>query len=368
MKLINRGILVVKPNRLFLEWLNQLPDRNTDHPPYSLDELSQDCTAFMLPDVVSEGSVDFIIEPIKTNLFEMELADWCTNPDWWPQDRSSDNFDRWFDLEYHSMVWDLLELPIQASDEEQEFDPLMDEYPEEELNESSIIPDFEPDLPFKRQDSVAIKPGTFEPDHPENDLGGWQGRVIDFIEGDQGQAMALIEWDSYTLEQLPATFIEERADHSWDWEAMSLDVACLEPVTPRDTYYRVERVQTRLSARHFWPLIPSAGERIAEFLLQLDPNDDSSIFCAWNTWLETRIKFPFEACIERNSPGSPAIKGDFVTVTRLAQFDPLTGIQSEVHYRNFVLQIPIANLIVLNENSINHQLIDDYKLWFDYTL
>lgn len=368
MKLINRGILIIKPNTYFLDWLNQLPDNIPVESPYSIEDIRQDCTTFLLPDVVSEGSIDFIIEPIKTNLFEMELADWCTNPEWWPADRTNETFDQWFDLEYHSMVWDLLELPIQASDADQDFDPLMDDYPDEELPPSSIIPEFEPNLPFKRQDSVVVRAGTKELEHPQNDISGWQGRVVDFMEGEEGQVLTLVEWDSYTLEKMPESFIEERADHSWDWEAMSLDVSCLEQAHPRDNYYRVERVQAKLSARHFWPLIPASGERIAQFLLKLDPSDESSIFSAWHHWLSDQLKFPFEACIERSSPGSPALKGDFVTVTDLAPFDPLTGVHGEVHYRKFVLQIPLANLIVLNENSSNHQFIDDYKLWFDYTL
>jgi hypothetical protein len=369
MKLINRGIMLVKPNNYFLDWLNQLPDSVPGESHFTIEDIRKDCTAFLLPDVVSEGSIDFIIEPIKTNLFEMELADWCIDPDLWPADRTSETFDQWFDLEYHSMVWDLLELPIQASDEDETFDPLMDDYPDDEdVTPRSLMQEFEPALAFKRQDSVVVRPGTKEPGRPQNDMSGWQGRVIDFMEGEADQILALIEWDSFTLENMPQSFVEERADHSWDWEAMSLDVTCLELTRPRDNYYRVERAQAKLSARHFWPLIPTSGQRISQFLLKLDLSNDSSIFTTWQDSLEEQLKFPFEACIERNSPGSPAIKGDFVTITKLTPFDSLTGVQGEVHYRNFILHIPLANIIVLNESSSNHQLIDDYKLWFDYTL
>ena len=368
MKLINRGIIIVKPNQLFLEWLNQLPDREPGSHDYILDDIRQDCTVFLLPDVVSEGSVDFILEPIKTNLFEMELADWTTDPSNWPADRSPETFDRWFDIEFHSMVWDLLELPIQAMDEDQSFDPLVDEYPDEELPSISPRSDFEPDLPFKRQDSVVVRSGATEPSRPHNDLSGWQGRVIDFIEGQQGKILALVEWDSYTLEHMPVKFINERAEHTWEWEAMALDVSLLEPTKPRDSYHRVERVQARISAQHFWPLIPAAGKRISEFLLTLDPMDDRSIFAAWQEYLSHKMTCPFEACIERNSIGNPALKGDFVTVIALTQFDALTGVLVQSKFKNQLVQMPLANLIVLNENSVNYNLIDDYKLWFDYTL
>jgi hypothetical protein len=368
MKLINRGIFIVKPNRLFLEWLNQLPNREPGAHDYSLDDIRQDCTAFLLPDVVSEGSVDYVLEPIKTNLFEMELSDWTTDPSNWPADRSPEVFDQWFDVEFHSMAWDLLELPIQALDEEQSFDPLVDDYPDEELPSISPNSDFEPDLPFKRQDSVVVRSGSTESNRPHNDLSGWQGRVIDFIEGEQGNILALVEWDSYTLEHMPGKYIKERADHTWEWEAMALSVSILEPTKPRDSYHRVERVQARISAVHFWPLIPSAGKRIAEFLATLDTSDDRSIFSAWQEFLTNRISLPFEACVERNSKGSLALKGDFVTVSALAQYDVLTGVLIQAKYKNQMVQLPLANLIVLNETSSNYNLIEDYKLWFDYTL
>jgi hypothetical protein len=368
MKLINRGIIIVKPNHRFLDWLNRLPDRETGSPDYTMDDIRQDCTAFLLPDVVSEGSLDFILEPIKANLFEMELADWCTDPSTWPVDRSPEAFDRWFDIEFHSMVWDLLELPIQSMDEDQAFDPLVDEYPDENLSRPVNQKDFEPDLPLKRQDSVIVRSGTVEPDRLHNDLSGWQGRVIDFIQGEKGAIQALVEWDSYTLEHMPVSFINERAEHTWDWESMALQIQALEPAKPRDSYHRVERVQARLSARHFWPLIPSAGKRIAEFLKNLDPEDDRSIFAAWHEHLGSLMTFPFETCVERASATSPALKGDFVTVLALAQYDPLTGVTVQGKFKNQVIQIPLANLIVLNEKLRNHSLVDDYKLWFDYTL
>jgi hypothetical protein len=368
MKLINRGILIVKPNQNFLDWLNQLPDTEPDVSPFTLDDVRQDCTAFLLPDVVSEGSVDFILEPIKTNLFEMELADWCTDPSQWPVNRSPEMFDLWFDIEFHTMVWDLLELPIQAMDEDQDFDPLLDEYPEDETPKEILKDDFEPDIPFKRQDSVIVHVGTTEPNHTHNRLDGWQGRIIDFIEGEKGCVMALVEWDSFTLEQMPDSYIRERADHSWDWEALALDVKVLAPIRPRDNYHRVERVQSRLSAKYFWPLIPSAGERIAEFLSALNPADDRSIFAAWEESLAEKLSFPFQACVERSSPGNQVTKGDFVTVQSIAPFDPLTGVQIQAAHRTQIITVPLANLIVLNESSFNHQATEDYKLWFDYTL
>ncbi len=369
MKLINRGILILKPNQFFLDWLNRLPLLHDTFPHYSLEDIRKDCTAYLLPDVVSEGSIDYILEPIKTNLFETELSDWCSEPALWPPDRTPETFDAWFDLEFHSMVWDLLELPIQSLDEEQEFDPLMDDFPEEDENFlETVKTSLNPDLPFKRQDTVVVKPGVCEPERPHNDLSGWHGRIIDFSQCEDGEIQALVEWDSYTLEQMPPSFITERAERSWDWEAISLPAIILEPADPRDDYDRVERVQARLSALYFWPMIQVAGERISSLLLSIDPADPRSVIQIWHDHLAARLQFPFEACVERNSPGSPALKGDFVTVIDLHQSDPLTGVKALARNRNQVISIPLSYLVVLKESSQNNQFVDDYKLWFDYNL
>jgi hypothetical protein len=39
-----------------------------------------------------------------------------------------------------------------------------------------------------------------------------------------------------------------------------------------------------------------------------------------------------------------------------------------VKYKSKTVDVPFSNLIVLNETSTNFQVIEDYKLWFDYTL
>jgi hypothetical protein len=62
-------------------------------------------------ELISLNSLEVVLEylePIKLLLFEVELEDWHRDPLDWPQERTAEIFDDWFDIEVHSMVWDLV--------------------------------------------------------------------------------------------------------------------------------------------------------------------------------------------------------------------------------------------------------------------
>jgi hypothetical protein len=48
------------------------------------------------------------LDPAKPLLFEMELKDWNRDPSGWPEERTAEMFDDWFDIKVHSMLWDLV--------------------------------------------------------------------------------------------------------------------------------------------------------------------------------------------------------------------------------------------------------------------
>jgi hypothetical protein len=112
MKLINRGVVVIKPRQPFVDWLNQVEE---DFTPPTLEKLrGEECTSILVPALYGIQDVLEFLEPLKPTLFELELAGWFTDPKLWPAERTSDVFDAWFDLEVHSMVWDAGNAPIMA--------------------------------------------------------------------------------------------------------------------------------------------------------------------------------------------------------------------------------------------------------------
>lgn len=103
MRLINRGVVVIKARQPFVDWINQT---TPDEPPVTLAEANQECLSILTPDLDDESKMHAYLKRLKSQLFEMELSGWNTNPQTWPVKRTARLFDTWFELEIHSMVWD----------------------------------------------------------------------------------------------------------------------------------------------------------------------------------------------------------------------------------------------------------------------
>jgi len=113
MYLINRAVAIVKPRQPFLEWLSRMPD-----PPQglTLDELREDCTAFLIPEPTYQDEAEGFVEEIYDEIFEIELNAWYTHEALWPPHRDYKMFLEWFDVEIHSMVIDSQEDEIEAEE------------------------------------------------------------------------------------------------------------------------------------------------------------------------------------------------------------------------------------------------------------
>jgi len=115
MELINRGVVVIKPKQPFLDWLQRDP---TMPSLVTLEYLRAECLTFLVPDLDHDEAVLNYLNPLKPLLFEMELAGWNRDPTTWPEERTAEVFDVWFEIEVHSMVYDLVNAPVKKEDEE----------------------------------------------------------------------------------------------------------------------------------------------------------------------------------------------------------------------------------------------------------
>lgn len=115
LELIERGAAVIKPKQPMVDWVNQTVSFST---PATLAELKEDCTVLLVPDLDSHQEVLDYLEPFKLSLFEMELEDWSGDPSTWPEERTAEVFDAWFDIQVHSMVWDVVEEAGEEGEEE----------------------------------------------------------------------------------------------------------------------------------------------------------------------------------------------------------------------------------------------------------
>ena len=103
MDVVNRAVAVIKPRQPYLDWATSIPGPADD---VTLDELRIDCTAILIPDFDDPAESEAFIAGLAIDLFEMELDAWDRDPATWPEDRSYEAFQEWFDVEIHSIVLD----------------------------------------------------------------------------------------------------------------------------------------------------------------------------------------------------------------------------------------------------------------------
>ncbi|MEW6760890.1 MAG: hypothetical protein AB1437_08705 [Pseudomonadota bacterium] len=102
---INRHLVILVPRQPALDWVNSV---DPEPPGVTLDELREDQNAFLVPDIM-DGQEDAQrwVQRRWAMFFESFLVEWYLDPSLWPQKRSAAMFKKWFDVQYHSMVWDL---------------------------------------------------------------------------------------------------------------------------------------------------------------------------------------------------------------------------------------------------------------------
>ena len=108
---INRSLVILKPKQPFLDWTRTLDDEDQD---LSIEELHHDSIAYLIPELWQDFDQQELLESYYDVLFEEQLAGWWTDEADWPQKRDLKMFLAWFEVEFHSLVFDLCEEPIRV--------------------------------------------------------------------------------------------------------------------------------------------------------------------------------------------------------------------------------------------------------------
>ena len=103
--MLNRSALIVKVKQPFLDWLRSLPDPADT----TLDQINRDNPAYLLPDYVYDSDQEDILAHYFDLIFEEQLAGWWRVEKDWPSHRDLDTFKKWFDVEFHSAIFDLVD-------------------------------------------------------------------------------------------------------------------------------------------------------------------------------------------------------------------------------------------------------------------
>ena len=95
--------------------------------------------------------------------------------------------------------------------------------------------------------SVRVLDDVRDPDYPDAEIGGWQGRVFDVSEGDDGEKLLGIQWDSVTLRRMSKDMLERTEREGNEFSVMYLHAKELELASPRDTVRDVLRVAEEIA-------------------------------------------------------------------------------------------------------------------------
>ncbi len=107
--MVNRSVVIVKAKEPFVRWLKSLPDPMDT----SLEEINEDATAYLLPDYSHDDEQDEILRRYYPAIFDEQLDGWWTEERDWPPKRTYSLFTQWFDIEFHSLVIDLVDAPLE---------------------------------------------------------------------------------------------------------------------------------------------------------------------------------------------------------------------------------------------------------------
>lgn len=116
---LNRTVVLLVPKQPFLDWINNVdPDDQT----LTVEDLRDDNEVFLIPQFNDNSDAEKWVGKRWDSLFEHMLMGWVDDEMTWPQDRTLAMFHEWFDIEIHSMAWDLSDDPLFVEDWQNEDD------------------------------------------------------------------------------------------------------------------------------------------------------------------------------------------------------------------------------------------------------
>lgn len=216
-------------------------------------------------------------------------------------------------------------------------------------------------MDFQVGQSVIVKDGTMAPDDPQLNLSGWQGRIIEITEEENGDVIVGIEWDSITLRGIPNYYLEQCEREGFGWSEYYLGVNDVKPAKSRDSTSEVEEVVDEIESRIGWLYLGDEDKRIQAVLNSATSTDE---WDAWSSHLRQELEFPFEAVVNECQDRGPLQTGDRLTVLGIEMEDDLYGIIVQCRQGRKRYDFPLCDLATVNEHSLNAQPIQDYRVWF----
>jgi hypothetical protein len=106
---INRSAVVLRPRLPFVNWINSTDPKEQR---FTFEEVADDNAVYLITEGTDSADPDEILRDAWSDIFEQELEGWYTDEALWPPNRSYRLFLEWFEVEVHTVVFDLSEEPL----------------------------------------------------------------------------------------------------------------------------------------------------------------------------------------------------------------------------------------------------------------
>ncbi|HVI39969.1 MAG TPA: calcium-binding protein [Anaerovoracaceae bacterium] len=105
-------------------------------------------------------------------------------------------------------------------------------------------------------------------------------------------------------------------------------------------------------------------KRIEKILEDVDQDNVIEMLDTWTGYLEDHLEFPFEAEIDSPQEGGFLKIGNRLKVNGIKGYNDLYGVMVSVTYKGGKYSFPLFDLEVVDKNSVNYTLVDDFSVWF----
>ncbi len=99
---VDRIVTIIKPTSTMLRWLN-----HSLAEPLTLQNLRKDCLTLLIPEFDGPRQALAYIESIFQPILEAQLIAFGIPQAIWPKQHDLELFTAWFDIEFHSMIYDV---------------------------------------------------------------------------------------------------------------------------------------------------------------------------------------------------------------------------------------------------------------------
>lgn len=111
MKVINRSAVVVKHKAPYNQWLESFGDEGLIS-----SEMRREPSLYLVNELFDQGDLERYLYQQFHSIFANELMSWTDDESLWPTLRDYATFSQWFEIETYAMVFDTLNVSIQAEE------------------------------------------------------------------------------------------------------------------------------------------------------------------------------------------------------------------------------------------------------------